>query len=658
MSLREAFISLIPYFVVSAVSILVQHTLIGLGFIDAQSEAARFLAFGSQVIIQFLPAATVIAVGYFLSKNIGLDSIVASFLALTCFAVHGHYFSWSEAGLILQPSASAAYTLLIPTISCYGLHYTMKLCRPLLSVMPGVSYFLRKHLVLIIPFAIVFFGLFFLIPLIEAIAAVTIYPLLNQFENVSVALNTFNRMLVTHVLWFFGIHGDNAFNISFQQHFLYQDILPGLSAKVFYDTFVIFGGSGAIWGLMIAVYLAKAQSHERTIVKIATPFAIFNFSEIIIFALPIVLNPIYLIPFIMAPVCNFIISYYVLGAGLVPFSSTEVSWITPVFINGWIVGDSIITALYQLTLIMLNALIYYPFVNHSIKKRNLVSSVNKLQKSLDIYENAEFENESQFIRTQQATRESEDELLKILNEIADGNLQLHYQPQICVKKGNIIGFEALLRLRRLDGKLVGPYFLDMLIEHKLGYIIDNWVIEQADRDLQEWAKQGFNPVVSINLNPDVLTNNESVDNLCRTFSNYPNQVKVEIVESSYLAQTEVVTQNIQKLKNSGIETVLDDFGTGYSSLSMLGSLPVRYAKLDRSILLSCNTEKGKTLYRHIAGLFQELGFIVVAEGVETQEELEWVRSLQIDYVQGWYYSGAIPPDELVDYVNQWQIKSA
>ncbi|WP_369676357.1 EAL domain-containing protein, partial [Enterococcus faecium] len=93
--------------------------------------------------------------------------------------------------------------------------------------------------------------------------------------------------------------------------------------------------------------------------------------------------------------------------------------------------------------------------------------------------------------------------------------------------------------------------------------------------------------------------------------------------------------------------VLDDFGTGYSSLSMLANLPVKHVKLDRQFLLQCQQPAGRILYQQVTKIFAKLGFSVVAEGIETQSEADWVKGLGIEIAQGWLYAPSIPHNEVI-----------
>ncbi|WP_343816376.1 EAL domain-containing protein [Colwellia asteriadis] len=646
--------ALLPYFVIAALITLIKTVLLNLSLLDENHLLISTLSFGSEVISQLFPAAVVISFSYFLSKNLGVNTIVGSILALTNFSIHAQYIRKAPEHFILMPDSASVYSLIIPAISCYLLKLFIGLCRPIFSEMPSISLFLRKHLLLITPFTLSFLSLFLLMPIIDLVGHEFSSFLLPKFESAANTSQMLWRMWIIHGLWFFGIHGDNAFHVFVNASILGNDIVPGLNNKNFYDVFVLLGGTGCFWGLILAVLIRRVKSHEQAIIKISLPFTLFNFCEIIIFALPIILNPIYLIPFFLAPTFNFLLSYQLLTAEVFTVSSVEMSWMTPIFFNAWLLSENTMLVLYQVLLIVCNTLIYYPFVKLSQEKYSPYTAVDKLERTLGISSQIDQDNENIFIKHQQKNKSSLKALNNVLTDLANSDLELHYQPQINLKNNQIYGYEALLRLRKADGKLYGPYFLDILNDHKLGHIVDNWVIDQVAIDLQYWNTQKFYPNISLNLNPNILYKRHNIDNICAKFADFSEQVKLEVVESSYLEKTDIVIEHLSLLAAQGIQTAIDDFGTGYSSLSMLGTLPIEIAKLDRQFLQGCETQSGKILYRHITTLFHQLGYTVIAEGIETKAELDWVNSLNIEVAQGWLYSAAIPREEVLLYQKHWK----
>ena len=649
LSLRESFIALLPYFVCSALAILVLNAAVNFSFISSSDVLYNVIQKSSNAILLLFPVMVVLSVGYHLSKNLGQSAIVGSMLALVAFTIHSDFLTFSPQGVFVDATGASAYAILIPSLTSYLLMFAYKLLPQTFFESTLISGFLKEKLLLILPFAVAFFSVYLIVPVIESVTQAVLLSVVPMEDGSSVAEQLFKRMVMIHGFWFFGVHGDNIYSMMFNQSFLDADIFPGLKAKTFYDTFVLIGGTGCFIGLIVAALFLTNASHEKNIARIAMPFSIFNFCEIILFALPVFLNPLLLIPFIVVPCFNFVVSYFLISAGAVGYQEVSISWMTPTIINGSMVGTDLVAPILQVFLIICNACIYYPFLRLSSEKNDYQLAFNKLSSQLNVSERFAAKSEQRFIEQQRETNSSLMQLTTVLNTISQSRLALYYQPQIDIETGKVCGFEALLRLIKKDGSITGPYFLDTLIEHKQTAIIDHWVIEQAQRDLRQWKNVGFEPVISINVNPDVLTSESMINKICDLYTDFPNQVKIEIVESSYLTQQSLVTKHIEKLRSRNIETVLDDFGTGYSSLSMLANLPVKHVKLDRKFLLQCQQPAGEVLYQQVSEIFAKLGFSVVAEGIETEQELVWVKSLGIQTAQGWLYAPALPKHAIHDF---------
>ncbi|MGP5155761.1 EAL domain-containing protein [Pseudoalteromonas prydzensis] len=616
-SLREAFIALIPYFVSSALAILVLNLAVNFAILSPSDFLYSVIEHSSNIIFTLLPLMVALSVGFHLSKNLGNSAVVGSMLALVSFCAHSDFLTFTNGELAVNGEGASAYAVLVPTLTSYLLMLGYKLVPKHWLELPLISDFLKEKLSLIVPlivpFSLAFFALYLIIPLIELSVQSVLLYVVPSSDDSSVAVQLFKRMIIVHSFWFFGVHGDNAYSMMFDQLFLQQDIVPGLLAKI------------------------------------SIPFSLFNFCEIILFALPVFLNPMLLVPFILVPCFNFLISYFLLSSGVIDYQEVTISWMTPTIINGAMVGTDAIAPLYQVFLIICNACIYYPFLRLSSEKNNYQMAFNKLSSQLNVSERFVANSEQRFIKQQRAQNLSSAQLTTVLNTISNARLALYYQPQIDLSTGQVIGFEALLRLHNNDGSVSGPYFLDTLIMHKQTDIIDGWVIKQAARDLTQWRNVGFKANISINVNPDVLINTAMVEKICQLFVGFADQVKIEIVESSYLEQQIIVTQNINKLRAHNIETVLDDFGTGYSSLSMLTHFPVKHVKLDRQFLLQCQQDAGRILYQQVTELFAKLGFAVVAEGIETHAEEQWVKSLGSTTAQGWLYAPAMLRNEVISF---------
>jgi diguanylate cyclase (GGDEF)-like protein/PAS domain S-box-containing protein len=222
----------------------------------------------------------------------------------------------------------------------------------------------------------------------------------------------------------------------------------------------------------------------------------------------------------------------------------------------------------------------------------------------------------------------------------------HYQPIVSLETGHIEGFEALLRWRHPEHGLIPPVkFIPVAEETGLILPIGLWALQEACRQMREWQEQfpqARNLFISVNLsgrqfsNPDLI---EQIKQALRTTSLDPRSLKLEITETVVMEDIETAIGMLRQLRALGIESSIDDFGTGYSSLSYLHRFPSTTLKVDRSFVsrMADNNENIE-IVRTILLLAQNLGMKVIAEGVETQDQLEQLCALSCDYAQGYLFS--------------------
>jgi diguanylate cyclase (GGDEF)-like protein len=222
--------------------------------------------------------------------------------------------------------------------------------------------------------------------------------------------------------------------------------------------------------------------------------------------------------------------------------------------------------------------------------------------------------------------------------------ELHYQPQLAVSDGRICGAEALLRWRDPAQGLVLPaLFLGVL--EATGLIVDvgEWVLQRAARDLRHWQQLGFNAMrIAVNVSPVQLRESAFADRFVRATGWQPgerNGLDIEITEGALLDDSPSVTQTLQSLRAVGTQVSIDDFGTGYSSLSRLSKLPVDTLKIDRSFTSALvGDENSQAVVSTIVALARAFKLSTVAEGVETPEQLDILRTLGCQQSQGYLHS--------------------
>ncbi len=229
--------------------------------------------------------------------------------------------------------------------------------------------------------------------------------------------------------------------------------------------------------------------------------------------------------------------------------------------------------------------------------------------------------------------------------------ELYYQPKVNVITRRIQGVEALLRWRDPDAGLVSPAaFLPVL--ESTGLIVDvgEWVIQQAALDCQQWTRNGLPSVrVAVNVSPTQLRLPDFAPAFLRAIRGWSTTVAgldVEITEGSLNEDSAAEVKKLRLLRNAGVKIAIDDFGTGYSSLSRLAGMPIDTLKIDRSFVKQVPEDaSGKLLVRTIIALARGFGMTTVAEGVETQEQLDFLWQSNCDQSQGYLHSKPVPHDE-------------
>ncbi len=235
--------------------------------------------------------------------------------------------------------------------------------------------------------------------------------------------------------------------------------------------------------------------------------------------------------------------------------------------------------------------------------------------------------------------------------IAREEFVLHYQPQVDYT-GKILGVEALVRWQHPTKGLIPPMkFIPIAEESGLILPMGEWILKTACRQVDEWKKAGLSPIaMSINLSARQFLQQDILDKILKIINESrvnPQQIVLEITETAAMKNAEKTVQILQKLKSLGIRISLDDFGTGYSSLLYLKRFPVDSIKIDRSFIVDFSTDlEGASITKTIVSLAKNLKCKVVAEGVETIEQLNFLKELECEVMQGYLFSKPLPAQEI------------
>ncbi len=249
-------------------------------------------------------------------------------------------------------------------------------------------------------------------------------------------------------------------------------------------------------------------------------------------------------------------------------------------------------------------------------------------------------------------RDINEKNIKIINDLQYGvdeeQMLLNYQPQYNLVTGKIIAVEVLIRwLHPQEGYISPGVFIPLAEESGLIYKLERWIFTMALVQKKKWEEQGFGFLdMSINLSGKTLTSDinfgelEAIIDLAKVDFNH---IVVEITETANISDVDIVIKNVSRLKKRGIRIALDDFGTGYSSLNYLKKFPINIIKLDRSFVGLINEDGIDTLLiKNILALAHDLNFDVVAEGIETEDQLEFLKTYRCEIGQGYLFSKPLP----------------
>jgi len=241
---------------------------------------------------------------------------------------------------------------------------------------------------------------------------------------------------------------------------------------------------------------------------------------------------------------------------------------------------------------------------------------------------------------------------KLLHAIRNNNLVLHYQPQIDIISGELMGVEALVRWLHPEHGMISPdRFISMAEQSGVIGELTHWVIEQAVEQEQKWQSKGMNIHVSVNISAvDItsLTLPEQVAKLLADNKLDPTHLSLEVTEGALMGELVTSLDILTRLRLKGLGLSIDDFGTGYSSLSQLHRVPFTELKIDQSFISNMtDDEEAEAIVRTCIVLGHELKMKVVAEGVETAEQLALLKQMNCDIAQGYFFSRPVSADKII-----------
>ncbi|MDX1677151.1 bifunctional diguanylate cyclase/phosphodiesterase [Arsukibacterium sp.] len=249
----------------------------------------------------------------------------------------------------------------------------------------------------------------------------------------------------------------------------------------------------------------------------------------------------------------------------------------------------------------------------------------------------------------------ESELLQAINE---DQFVLYYQPQLSLRSNQLEGFEVLVRWQHPERGLLMPgEFLPLCEQLGLNQVLDLVILRNAIASIQRWQKQGVHIPLAVNMSPVHFQQEglkQEVKGLLQQYSVSPEMVELEVTENTAMQDMEKGSNFALELQQMGIKVSIDDFGTGYSSLAYLRKMPIEKIKIDRSFVMDMTSnDSDMMIVKTMIKLAHGLGKRILAEGVETIEQLDLLRSLSCDAVQGYYIARPLPETEALAFIKNY-----
>ncbi|AOY75357.1 EAL domain-containing protein [Clostridium formicaceticum] len=251
---------------------------------------------------------------------------------------------------------------------------------------------------------------------------------------------------------------------------------------------------------------------------------------------------------------------------------------------------------------------------------------------------------------------------KLQSAIENEEFMLFYQPQFKLNTGEIVGLEALIRWNHHEEGFISPVeFIPVAEDTGQIYSIERWIVKTALAQKKQWEKEGLGHVeLSINLSGKTLTsdvNFQELEILLSTFDVDYSKITIEITETAIISNVDLVIRRLNRLKAKGLKIALDDFGTGYSSLTYLKKFPINIIKLDRSFIqLIPKNSIDTVIIKHILSLAHDLRYEVIAEGIETREQLEYLKKCFCENGQGYLLSKPLSQEKVNELMNSFRLK--
>ena len=465
-------------------------------------------------------------------------------------------------------------------------------------------------------------------------------------------LSAFLYTFLVHIFWILGFHGSHMMESVAVNYFsaVGEDIV---FSKSLFDTYVMMGGCGMTICVLIGIILFVKKKRMRNVGKLAIFTVIFNTNEILNFGIPIMLNPIFAIPFICVPIVGLVLSYVAVTLGFISPVMNEIPWTMPVFISGYMASGSFAGVVLQAIIITIGVLIYTPFVRiyERIYDIRMKEKIEMLVQELQEYEKLA-QNPNFLYRMDNTGMVARMLLQELKQAIKQEKLFLLYQPQVDAD-GRYIGAEALMRWKHPDyGFIYPPLIIYLAKEGGILPDLERMLFDNSISAIKKISEKCGNEFkISVNITAHSL-NWEIEEYVVQKLKEYQvpaTQLWLEITEQDMLMNSDMVVKKVNQLKEAGHKLLIDDFGMGHTSLIYLQSEYFDVVKLDGSLVRDIiEKSTNQKIVASVIELAKKLNVKVVAEYVETNEQCQMLKDLGCDWYQGYLFGKPMTLDEYIE----------
>jgi lactose/cellobiose-specific phosphotransferase system IIC component len=673
-AIRNSLVLLLPVIFVGALALLVGSFPFALLLPPPIAAAAQPLQIPAMMVWQasggILALCLVVLISHYLAvdarekQSVEVSPPVAATVAMVNFFIFTQVFLEPEASLWMFGARSTLTAILVAIASSELLFSCLRfqasrVGRQRYVLDPSLHLAVRA----IVP-ALVTVAAFFLLSTLLSLIH------FDLGQRLSVALVRLNEVcdselpgllavgVLHQLLWFFGVHGGNVLESVYSM--LFYAAGDGhhvfTVSKTLFDLYVHVGGSGSTLGLLLVILLRYRHSDSGRVARYALLPSLFNINELVIFGLPIVFNPVYLVPFLLAPLMQIAVSYLCVRHGLVDLDQLAVPWITPPLLGGTINSASWHGGALQLFNLLLSAAIYAPFVGFAERQKQR-EGLGHVQRIVAEIEGIRVQSSRVLKRHDDLGHTARKLLREFIQDLGTNRVYLVYQPQHDDQR-RVVGVEALMRWQHHHFGLISPSAICLLLEESRQIcLLGRWVIATACRQLGDWKRAGIAPLrMSVNLSPLQLKDAGLATFIgeCLQSNQLPaGEFGLELTESQHVPDDRESVQTLKALQAMGIHLEMDDFGMGYSSMLYIRRFHFDAIKLDgsltREVLQSNNC---CDIIASVVQLARALKMRVIAEYVETSEQQQLLARLGCDAFQGYWYSPPLAARQCLDYLRQ------